>query len=291
MDWHHPDGGICAFDNEARIRFTKYIRDLNEELLTNYGEIDILWYDVPEPLQSWEGWDSLERNQYLRSIQPHIIINDRSRLPEDFGTPEGSINPSDRDWEACMTFNDISWGYIDEKQTLPYSHSAQQICKMLNTCCERGGNLLLNVGPAPDGSIPTDAIEPMSKIGEWLSVNGEAVYGKLDRLCGNQFQANGVSRPSAKGNVIYMWSKIWHPVDGKMGIGGFLDAPEKVEFMDGKKIDFEFKGNRIVLTGLPDKNPDNILGIPVIKFTFKSVPQYRFANSLPQLNRGLITKI
>ena len=61
--------------------------------------------------------------------------------------------------------------------------------------------------------------------------------------------------------------------------------------MDGKKIDFEFKGNRIVLTGLPDKNPDNILGIPVIKFTFKSVPQYRFANSLPQLNRGLITKI
>ncbi len=145
MDWHHPDGGICAFDTEARARFNKYITALNEELLTQYGKIDILWYDVSSPMESWEGWDSLARNQYLRSIQPHIIINNRSKLDEDFGTPEERIDAEDRDWEACMTFNGISWGYIDEYQTVPYAYSAQRIATMLQTCCERGGNLLLNV--------------------------------------------------------------------------------------------------------------------------------------------------
>jgi alpha-L-fucosidase len=143
MDWHHPDSWRCAFDNEARNRFVQYIEDLNVELLSNYGKIDILWYDVPQPLQSAEGWNSLERNQKLRALQPEIIINDRSRLPEDFGTPEENIQASDRDWEACMTFNGLSWGYIDSEQAGPYSYNAPQILKMLQNCCAHGGNLLL----------------------------------------------------------------------------------------------------------------------------------------------------
>ena len=104
MDWHHPDGWKCAFDSAARKRFTDYIEALNTELLTQYGKIDILWYDVSRPMESWEGWDSLERNQRLRELQPDIIINNRSKLDEDFGTPEGHITALDRDWEACMTF-------------------------------------------------------------------------------------------------------------------------------------------------------------------------------------------
>lgn len=288
MDWHHPDAFYSAVDTEARLRFLKYIRELNEELLTQYGKIDILWYDVPEPMKNWESWDSLERNQYLRSIQPHIIINDRSRLDEDFGTPEEHLTPSERDWEACMTFNGISWGYLDETQTLPYSYTAQKIAGMLQQCCERGGNLLLNVGPRPDGSIPNDAVEPMTKIGEWLKVNGEAVYGKLTKTYGNQNQANGVSRPSTKGNTVYMWNKIWHPVNGEMGIGGFLTEPKKVSFMDGTPIEFEKKGDRMILKNLPEKNPDPILGIPLIKFEFDTFPKYRFASYLPQLNDGRI---
>ena len=84
MDWHHPDGWKCAYDNEARRRFLDYIEALNVELLTQYGHVDILWYDVSAPMESWEGWDSLVRNQHLREIQPHLIINDRSKLAEDF---------------------------------------------------------------------------------------------------------------------------------------------------------------------------------------------------------------
>ena len=286
MEWHHPDSGICAYDTEARRRYTQYLKDINTELLTQYGKVDILWYDVPSPMESWEGWDSLERNQFLRSIQPHIIINDRSRLDEDFGTPEEHITPSEHDWEACMTFNGISWGYVDSDQALPYSYTPQRIVAMLQTCCERGGNLLLNVGPKPDGSVPYEVIDPLKKVGEWLKVNGEAVYGMLNKTYGNEYQLNGVSRPSSKGNTIYMWNKIWAPYNGKMVLSGLFDTPEKISFIDGTPIKFEKKGDRIFLYDLPEKNPDPILNIPLIKLEFNCKPRYRFASYFPQLNGG-----
>lgn len=115
------------------------------------------------------------------SGQPHIIINNRSRLPEDLGTPEGHITAEERDWEACMTFNDISWGYVDAEQALPYSYTPQRIVKMLNTATAGKGNLLLNIGPAPDGSVPADVVSPLTKVGEWIAENGAAVYGKKIR--------------------------------------------------------------------------------------------------------------
>lgn len=287
MDWHHPDGASCAYDVQARERFTRYIRALNEELLTQYGKIDILWYDVARPMQSAEGWDSLSRNQYLRSLQPHIIINDRSRLPEDFGTPEEHISPSDRDWEACMTFNGISWGYVDSAQAAPYSYTPQRIVGMLQTCCERGGNLLLNIGPQPDGSVPPEAVAPLRKVGEWLRVNGEAVYGDLTKTQGNANQCNGVSRSTTKGNTVYMWNKIWAPYNGEMAFGGFATTPRAVTLMDGTPLPFERRGARILVHGVPRENPDPILHVPIIRIEFDEPPQYRFASYYPQLHEGL----
>ena len=220
MDWRHPDGEACAYDNDARRRFLDYIEALNTELLSNYGKIDILWYDVAQPMESWEAWDSLARNQRLRALQPDIIINDRSRLPEDFGTPEGKIRVLDRDWEACMTFNDIAWGYLDEKQALPYAYTAQRILRMLNTCACNGGNLLLNIGPKADGSIPQDAIRPLNELGKWLSINGEAVYGKLhpNLLSGSWYRGgNGISGITYGKDLmsVYLWNWI-SPPEGMM---------------------------------------------------------------------------
>nr|MBQ4318326.1 alpha-L-fucosidase [Clostridia bacterium] len=80
MDWHHPDSWKCAFDPEANRRFTDYIYELNRELLTNYGKIDILWYDVSRPMESHEGWNAVEINQKLRKLQPGLIINNRIKL-------------------------------------------------------------------------------------------------------------------------------------------------------------------------------------------------------------------
>ena len=70
-------------------------------------------------MESHEGWNSLERNPKLRALQPHILINNRSKLNEDFGTPEEHLTPTDRDWEACMTFNGLSWGYMDSETRPP----------------------------------------------------------------------------------------------------------------------------------------------------------------------------
>src|SRR5947208_7350439 len=91
MDWHHPDGARCAKDKRARKRFTEYTQNLVGELMSNYGKIDILWYDVSWPLKNAAQWDSVAMNSMVRELQPNIIINNRSKLDEDFGTPEEHI--------------------------------------------------------------------------------------------------------------------------------------------------------------------------------------------------------
>lgn len=289
MDWHHPDSWKCAYNKDARNRFNKYIEDLNTELLTNYGKIDILWYDVSRPMESPEGWNSVEMNQRLRALQPHIIINNRSQLPEDFSTPEEHIIASDIDWEACMTFNGLSWGYVDSEQAVNYSYTPHQIIKMINTCTYGGGNLLLNIGPKPDGSVPEDAIEPLTKVGDWLSENGKAVYGKMIRNKDRRnpsFRGNGVSGASFDGNSIYLWNWIW-PSKGEMVIGGYSTKPKSVKFVKtGENIDFEYSDHRIILKNLPDKALDNNLGITVIEMEFNCTPEYVFASRYPQLHGG-----
>lgn len=287
MDWHHPDAWKCAFDKEARDRFLKYIETLNTELLTNYGKIDILWYDVAQPMGTWEGWNALEMNQRMRRLQPDIVINNRSYLDEDFSTPEEHVTAQDHDWEACMTFNGLSWGYMDSSQTCNYSYTPQQIIRMLNTCASKGGNLLLNIGPKPDGSVPEDAVEPLKTVGAWLSENGKAVYGHLVKngeklLIGG----NGVCGASGKGNSVFLWNWIW-PDGGQMGIGGYEQAPKAVRLLkDGSEIDFEYKHRSVILKNLPGSSPDKHAGIAVIEMEFDNKPEYVFASNYPQLHKG-----
>lgn len=285
MDWHHPDGWKCAFDNEARRRFLDYIEALNTELLTQYGKIDILWYDVPAPMENWEGWDSLARNQRLRALQPDIIINDRSRLPEDFGTPEERIQAADRDWEACMTFNGISWGYVDEKQAAAFSYTAPRILQMLRKCVSEGGNLLLNIGPKPDGSVPADVIQPLQQVGRWLKTNGDAVYGRRPR--GIDVRSTFISETtvSADEKTHYVWQWIW-PEGGSFSLGGYHTKPEKITLMaTGQEVPFEFDGYRITLKELPNECPDPE-GTAVIKIEFCEKPEFIRFSRFPQLHQG-----
>ena len=110
MDWHHPDGARCATDEQARRRFVDYIHGQIRELLTNYGKIDVLWYDVNWPLNA-VGWESAKMNDMVYQLQPQILVNNRNGLPGDFTTPEQTIRAStDVAWESCMTMNG-SWGY------------------------------------------------------------------------------------------------------------------------------------------------------------------------------------
>ena len=283
MDWHHPDGRDCATDPEARKRYNDYLLALNTELLTNYGKIDILWYDVPAPLESYEGWDSLYRNQILRSIQPHIIINNRSLLDEDFGTPEGEIKPSERDWEACMTWNDLSWGYVDSAQAAPYGYNAQRILKMLWRVTASRGNLLLNIGPAPDGSVPAEAVGPLTKVGQWLAVNGDAVYGLRDDSFDANFWVRGTTR---KKNHVWVWNWVW-PDDGEFTLGGYKTKLLEARLpATGESLPFEQDKARLTVKGLPKDSPDPICNVGIVELIFEDEPQYTMASLYPQLHGG-----
>ena len=282
MDWHHPDGWRCAFDTEARRRFTQYIKELNRELMTNYGKIDILWYDVSAPMESWEGWDSLELNQMVRELQPDIIINNRSKLEEDFSTPEEQITAGAKDWEACMTFNGISWGYVDSVQAAPYSYNAQGILRMLCQVASGGGILLLNIGPAPDGSVPPEAVEPLTQVGQWLSENGAAVYGKkLPTPCHGTPSA--ICSTTYDGEKLYLWAKITPP-NGEIVLGGF-DTPLKSvrKLADGSPVEFTQKGHRIVLKA---DAPDPIANVTVYELTFDGEIRHEHCSDYPQLHGG-----
>ena len=287
MDWHHPDSWTCANDPEARLRFTKYIEDLNTELLTNYGKIDVLWYDVACPLHNFESWDSVNRNARLRKLQPHIIINDRSSIPEDFDTPEQSIRASTRDWEACNTLTRLAWGYVDEEQSKPFAISSKQILRDLHLCTCGGGNLLLNISPAPDGSVTKDTWERLVPVGDWLKINGEATYGKKFRT-GPVYSANTLTAVSADKECknFYLWNWVW-PKNGKLFFGGYMDAPKKISYLaTGEEIKFRVDGHRIILEDLPAEVPDKITGVTVLKMEFESAPRHVFRSYYPQIHQG-----
>src|SRR5947209_7454056 len=174
MDWHHPDGARCANDEAARRRFVDYIHTHLRELLTNYGKIDVLWYDVSWPLDV-KGWESERMNEMVFQLQPDIIVNNRNKLPGDFSTPEQRIEAAEagRAWESCMTMND-SWGYqrADDDWKTP-----KQVIRNLITCAHDGGNYLINIGPKGDGSIPAESVAILGTVGDWMDRNGSALYG------------------------------------------------------------------------------------------------------------------
>lgn len=271
MDWHHPDGALCAKDEAARKRFIEFTDGCVKELCTNYGKIDILWYDVSWPLRSPELWESARRNAMVRELQPDIIINNRSQLPEDFGTPEEHVTAEGegRDWEACMTFNG-SWGYMPSAIDW---RSVREVIGMLRTAAAGAGNLLLNIGPKPDGSVPEEAYERLIPVGKWIEKNGEAFYGKVDRV-GRKLEWVPTGNWSLKGNTAYFWCNRW---PGKeLAIGGLLTKLERASLLaTGEPVDFEQTENRLIMRGLPESNPDQIAGVSVIKLEFESEPQQR----------------
>jgi alpha-L-fucosidase len=275
MDWHHPDGEACKADPAARKRFLEYTHGCVRELCSNYGKIDILWYDVAWPLASPEEWDSLRMNTMVRELQPHILINDRSYIPEDFTTPEENIqaSPQGRAWEACMTFN-RSWGW----QPCPDEDwlSVRDVLGMLCKCAAGGGNLLLNVGPLPDGSVPPQAVKRLTKVGRWLEANGEAVFGRTTRFFGAWLPtglSHGGSPWTRKGNSLYFWCGRWP--GRELTIRGLCPKVLAVKSV-GNQLRFKWrqKDDRLILTGLPVKCPDPHGQTPVFKIDFDGAPTH-----------------
>ncbi len=247
MDWHHPDGARCATDEQARRRFVDYIHGQIRELLTNYGKIDILWYDVAWPLDA-AGWESEKMNAMVFQLQPDIIVNNRNKLEGDFATPEQRITAEKRAWESCMTMND-SWGY---NKTDDDWKSPKTIVRNLITCARDTGNYLLNIGPRPDGSVPEESVRILSAVGKWMDRNGTSIY--QTEPC--QPRRSNYASFTRHGNTLYMHNYFW-PGDTAV-IGGFMTKVKSARFLaTGKEVKFDQDKFRARFLELPERAPDD----------------------------------
>jgi len=159
------------------------------------------------------------------------------------------------------------------------AYTSRQILHILHTCSAHQGNLLLNIGPAPDGSVPEESVEPLVTVGKWLKKNGEAVYGKTDRAPGNAGNVAGVI--TRKGKTAYFWTKHW--IGPELIFAGFKSKLKKASFLTtGKPIRFKTEPvERTILYGMPKSSPDKLVGITVIKLEFATKYKHVFATDNP----------
>jgi len=224
IDWHHPEAQSINAPNyndwedlKANPKFPSYLENYMKpqlkELIKNYDP-EIIWFDG-EWIPDFTHEQGLELYQYVRSLKPSIIINNRvdkgrsgmqgmnkgdKKYAGDFGTPEQEIlkTSSTLDWESCMTMND-TWGY---KKNDHNWKSAQDLLHNLIDVTAKGGNYLLNVGPTAEGLIPAPSVERLNQIGQWLKINSKAIYG-TEKLQNNYKQGDKIRFTKEKGSPIY----------------------------------------------------------------------------------------
>lgn len=273
MDWRHPDGDLCALDEAARQRFVQYTHHNVRELMTGYGRIDILWFDGPWPMPTSAQWESRSLLAMVRSLQPRIIVNNRARLAEDFSTPEGEVSPQTdgREWEACLTLNG-DWGFSDAPEG--DWRSARDILRMLRTASANGGNLLLNVGPRADGSIPEPYLDRLGKVGQWLKVHGEAVYGGMTRIGGKLEPWVNTGFWTLREQTGYYWL-LRGRVRPPFSIARLETPVRSVRLLStGQPLAFRQEPARLTILNLPG-DADPILETPVLKIDFDGPPRQK----------------
>jgi alpha-L-fucosidase len=257
------------------------------ELMTNYGPVDILWYDgagVPgrQAHGMWGGapieatpaafWRSEELNAMARELQPQILINNRAGVPEDFGTPEQRISTegAGRPWETCMTVNYApGWGYLPQSVA---NKTAGEVLFNLVDAVRLGGNFLFNVGPRPDGAIDEREGDVLAEIGRWLEVHGAAVYGtrpaevydlSLGRVQGPMFH---YGMWTCKGNTGYL-TLFYYPGETVV-ISKIGPRPTRARLLTtGAPLSLTPASNgRTVIGGLPALCPDPLAAVIEVEF-------------------------
>lgn len=247
MDWHHPDylprrpwevkdrpEAGASFD-----RYVAYMKAQLKELLTQYGDIGVLWFDG-EWESTWTEARGRDLYDYVRSLQPGIIINNRVGASRsgmegfsadkdsagDFGTPEQTIPATGLpglDWETCMTMND-NWGFNKNDQAWK---SAQDLIRKLVDIASKGGNFLLNVGPTSEGLFPQPSIERLAAIGRWMKTNGESIHGTQASPFKSLAWGRATQKAAAGGTRLYLHVFDW-PGGGALTVPGLLSDPKRV---------------------------------------------------------------
>jgi len=295
IDWHHPDYTVdrnhplrqntdeeYAAINKGKdmSKYREYIKNQVRELLTNYGEISIIWFDFSFPGKNGKGrddWDSEGLLKLARSLQPGIIVDDRLDLKDveggwDFVSPEQvkvakwpEYNGKRIPWETCQTFSG-SWGYYRDENTWK---SNAQLLELLIESVSKGGNLLLNVGPTARGTFDQRAQDRLKSMGEWMKYNSRSIYGCTEAPAEFKAPANTVLtyNPVTKRLYIHL---LAYPM-GRINLAGMAEKVKYVQFLhDASEIKFtpgtgEDAGN--LALQLPIQKPP--VEIPVLEVFLK----------------------
>jgi alpha-L-fucosidase len=268
-----PDAVAALEDATAYRRFIEQTHARIRELVTRYNPIDTLWYDGWWPFNA-VGWRAQELNDMVRAIQPHILFNGRNGLPGDFATPEQHLSAPRpwRPWEGCLTLNG-NWGFHagDHAWKTP-----AQVVEFLATVAQGRGNLLLNIGPRGDGSIPAESVRVLETVGDWLRRCAECIFD-TDLFTFN-LRERGEHRGdwlhhgplTARGNNLYLLALRWPGAE--FAVGGVEAKVRRVTILGvAGEVAFAQSGHRVTLRGLPVQPPDPVC--PVFRFECDRPPQ------------------
>ncbi|MBI3942935.1 MAG: alpha-L-fucosidase [Chloroflexi bacterium] len=302
IDWHHPEFPIDAVHpqrnhpdapeiNKTRdIRtYTEYLHGQTRELLTEYGQVDIMWFDFSYPHREWRGmpgkghedWQSEKLLKMVRELQPRIMVDNRLDLPPemaDVHTPEQyqprswfHVNGQPVVWEACQTFSG-SWGYHRDEASWK---SPEQLIQMLVNTVSCGGNLLMNVGPTARGTFDQRALKALGVYRDWMHIHARSIYGCTQ----SPFPAPLDCRYTQNGNRLYLHIFNW-PFR-RIHLEGLSDRIEYVQLLnDASEVPFKrsddivYRGNTsevlppgLVTLELPVQKPDVV--VPVVEIFLK----------------------
>ena len=299
LDWHHPDYTVdachpmrenaeyIAQDKDRDItRYADYLYNQVEELMTQFGKIDIIWFDFSvSPANGFAGkgkdiWQSERILKMVRSYQPDIIINDRLQIDQDVKTPEQyqprewlKVGGQPVVWEACQTLSG-SWGYYRDEESWK---STEMLIKMLVDSVSKGGNMLLNVGPTARGEFDYRAMNALKGIGDWMHFNSRSIYGCTAAPSELKCPEDCRFTYNPKTNRLYVHVFSWpfrhlhlDGFVGKVEYAQLLNDASEIKMEVGKNansgtVDTSFGSNTLSLI-LPIKKPNEV---PVIELFLK----------------------
>jgi alpha-L-fucosidase len=261
IDWHHPDYRASLKTEEDKVAYARYIQYMKnqiKELLTEFGPVTTLWFDGRwDPAYKTNPQIGKDLEAYCRSLSPGLVLGDRVRAYDSVADYDSGFErrlpktQPDTDWESCMTMTENSWGYHASWSGAGWK-TPRYLCELLSRSSAMSGNFLVNIGPRADGTIRSEETLRLERMGRWLAVNGEAIYGTV---AGPALELPDGIYTTRKGNRIFVHIYRWPDTD-KLKLKGLAITSAAMLTPNGSKPVIVENGDTLI--GLPPTPPDDV---------------------------------